>query len=220
MTRSEAVSWGEKQSVIAAEAFFRSGDARARSRRRVGERIACGPQQPVFSWVSSTDNSSRLRCALLTSPVTHLMVLAGAAVVQRRGHILIVAHGRTRATALLVDSTYVTSAIAHCARFSAHHHSQSPQPSQALALLCSSSRLPFLPLPHSSSRAPHPIAATPSQRPRRTATALARRAEAGARAARQKTHEMTQPAPSATGPEIDEGGGPCCCISCDEARGG
>ena len=38
LTRSEAVSWGEKQSVIAADAFFRSGDARARSRRRVGER--------------------------------------------------------------------------------------------------------------------------------------------------------------------------------------
>ena len=37
LTRSEAVSWGEKQSVIAADAF-RSGDARARSRRRVGER--------------------------------------------------------------------------------------------------------------------------------------------------------------------------------------
>ena len=37
LTRSEAVSWGEKQSVIATDAF-RSGDARARSRRRVGER--------------------------------------------------------------------------------------------------------------------------------------------------------------------------------------
>jgi hypothetical protein len=37
LARSEAVSWGEKQSVIAADAF-RSGDARARSRRRVGER--------------------------------------------------------------------------------------------------------------------------------------------------------------------------------------